>query len=85
MVKKSDRFSAYVFALLFSLPIAFAATAFDNVSLLINSVITKVFFDFSTIGQTQLSLWIRILLFVILFSLYYLLLPLLTTIRASHA
>ncbi len=76
MVKKGDSFSAYLLAVLFSLPITFATNAFDNVNGMISSILTRVFFDFSTVGQTQLSLWIRILLFVILFSLFYILLPL---------
>ena len=74
MVKKNGEFISIVTLLaLFLLP-SVSAAPLDRIGDLLKDSLGRVFFDFTRVGQSTFDLWIRVLIFFILFSLLYLIL-----------
>lgn len=60
---------------LFLLPVVFAAGPLDRVYDLLGDVTSRIFFDMTTVSQQTFVLWMKTLLFFMLFALYSLILP----------
>ena len=85
--KKSERQSVFLFILLFFfsfMPSASAATGLEKLGQTINTVLGKIFFDFTTAGQTTFDVWARVLIFFILFSLLYLVLQIVPPFKGDE-
>ncbi len=86
--KKSERQSVFLVVLLFFfsfMPSVTAATGLEKLGQTVNTVLGKIFFDFTSAGQTTFDVWARVLIFFILFSLLYLVLQIVPPFKGDAA
>lgn len=75
MVKKIGEFISINAVLTLLLVPSVSAAPLDRVGEMLKDVLGRIFFDFTRASPQAFDLWIRVLIFFILFSLLYLILP----------